>query len=127
MKLVKESLVKEALSDVLKPRGADEILSEIQRRLQLVEHELMKEGPGYKVYLIGAGPEKEQNGLKTLVSKGYYGSSDIFSNYYFVIDENNQGPDIGIGVEVDLKKNVKAYNIKGDVVDKDILEKYSEE
>ena len=118
-------LVKEALSDVLKPRGSDEILAEVRRRLELVEHTEVKSGPGYKVYQIGKGPDNEQNGLKTLVSKGYYGSSDIFSNYYFVMDENQTGADVGIGVEVDLKGIVKAYNIKGNTVDSNILEKYA--
>lgn len=125
MKLVKESLIKEALSDVLKPRGADDILKEIRRRLNLVEHELIKSEQGYEIYEIGEGPENEQNGLKTLISRGYYGSSDLFSNYYFVIDENNSGPDIGIGVEVNLNEDIKAYNIKGDTISESQLEKYA--
>jgi hypothetical protein len=113
-------IVREGLSDVLKPRGADQILGELQRRLSTIPAVLKNEGPGWKVYQLESGSD-----LRKLVSKGYYGSDDIFSNYYFVIDEQSSGANVGIGVEVDLKGNIKAYNSQGASIESSVLEKYS--
>lgn len=113
-------LVREALSDVMKPVTPEMILPTIKRKLEAIPKTVIKEGPGYTVYQLKHGKD-----MKSIISR-HYGSDDIFSNYYFVLDENNDAQLMGLGVEVDLQNNVKVFDLKGNSVDKEVIAKYSD-
>mgnify|MGYP001475880561 CR=1 FL=1 len=113
-------LVRESISDILKPKSPDDITNEIKRRLENKDLITLKENISFVIYEV-----KNPNDIKDIVKSLGGRDEDIFFRFYLILDNSVTTFRQIIGIKVSPDGTINAIDAKGNKVEQEYLEKFS--